>query len=151
MNFNGTPNPNGRNIAMASLRAVVACYIIYLGGKIISDHVKGESEMAPWMCWFFGILFIVAGAAFLFYTWKRYKKDKAEEAAKAAEEAAAAAVSEETAEESAETPTAELVEKTAEESVSEMVEESVSETVEESAEAVEEIPEEAQEAEEEKL
>ena len=86
MNFNGAPNPNGRNIAMASLRAVVAGYLIYLGGKIIYDHVKGQSEMIPWMCWFFGILFILAGSAFLIYTWMRYKKEKAEQAQEAAQE-----------------------------------------------------------------
>ena len=78
MNFNGGSNARTRAMAMAALRAFICVYLIYLGGKLIYDHVKGESEMAPWMVWFFGILFILAGLAFGIYTWKRYQKDKQE-------------------------------------------------------------------------
>lgn len=78
MNNNGAPNPRGRSTTMAMLRAVVSGYLIYLGGSLIYDHVKGKSEMVPWMVWVFGIFFILAGAAFGLYTWKRYQKEKAE-------------------------------------------------------------------------
>ncbi|MBP5294295.1 MAG: hypothetical protein J6Y95_01095 [Lachnospiraceae bacterium] len=106
MNNNGAPNPRNRAIAMASLRAVVAGYLVYLGGKLISDYLKGESEIIPWMVWVFGPLFIVAGLAFGFYTWKRYQKEKAEAQAEAVQESPAETlpeVPEETAEKPEET------------------------------------------------
>ena len=98
MNNNGAPNPRNRAIAMASLRAVVAGYLVYLGGKLISDYLKGESEIIPWMVWVFGPLFIVAGLAFGFYTWKRYQKEKAESQSVAVQDTSAETLPETTEE-----------------------------------------------------
>ena len=86
MNNNEAPNPRNRAIAMASLRAVVAGYLIYLGGKLIYDFLNGKSEIIPWMVWVFGPLFIVAGLAFGFYTWRRYQKEKLEAQAESVRE-----------------------------------------------------------------
>ena len=85
MNNLGAPNPKGRAISMASLRAVVAGYLIYLGGKLIYDRLHTESEMPVWLAWVFGIFFILVGGAFGFYTWKRYRKEVAEANAQEAE------------------------------------------------------------------
>ena len=88
MNNLGAPNAKGRAISMASLRAVVAGYLIYLGGKLIYDRLHtAESEMPVWLAWVFGIFFILAGSAFGFYTWKRYRKEVAEAKAQEAAEA----------------------------------------------------------------
>ena len=83
---NGASNPRGRAMVMATLRAVVAGYLIYLGGSLIYGQLKGESEMIPWVAWFFGIFFILAGGAFGIYTWKRYKKESTENPEEAPEE-----------------------------------------------------------------
>ena len=91
---NGAPNPRGRAMTMATLRAVVAGYLIYLGGSLIYGHLKGESEMIPWMAWFFGIFFILAGIAFGIYTWKRYKQETAEKPEETQEETAGEAADE---------------------------------------------------------
>ena len=98
---NGGSNPRGRAMTIATLRAVVAGYLIYLGGSLIYGRLKGESDMIPWMAWFFGIFFILAGVAFGIYTWKRYKQETTEKPEE---------VQEETAEETVDEP-AEITEK----------------------------------------
>jgi hypothetical protein len=110
MNSNGAPDPRNRAIAMASLRAVVAGYLIYLGGRLIYDYYHGTSEMALWMTWFFGVVFILAGSAFALYTWKRYQKEKREQPdvtsseGSSPEETEASALTTEGTEENAEAP-----------------------------------------------
>ena len=89
---NGAQSPRGRAITMATLRAVVAGYLIYLGGSLIYGQLKGESEMIPWMAWFFGIFFILAGGAFGIYTWKRYKKETKENPEETPEETTGEAI-----------------------------------------------------------
>lgn len=74
---------------MGVLRAVVAAYLVYLGGSLIRDWLQGGSTLAPWMVWLCGLFFIAAGLGFGLYTWRRWKAD-----AKAAAEETGAAASE---------------------------------------------------------
>ena len=68
-----------RNRAMnlASLRAVVAAYLVYLGGSLIVDHLRGRSEMPPLLAWAAGLIFIAAGLGFGYYIWKQWKSESA--------------------------------------------------------------------------
>ena len=73
------------------LRAVVAGYLVYLGGSIIYELIQGTTTLRPALGWILGPLFMIAGAGFGYFTWRRWKADeKAVEAltqaAKAAEE-----------------------------------------------------------------
>ncbi len=61
---------------MAALRAVVAAYLVYLGGSLVWDRLTGKSDMALWAVWGCGILFIAAGIAFGVFTWRRWQADK---------------------------------------------------------------------------
>ena len=72
-------NEPGRVTGMSVLRAAAAGYLIYLGITLISDHLSGKSTMAPWLAWCFGVLFVFAGAVFLWYSWKRYRQEMAEQ------------------------------------------------------------------------
>ena len=60
---------------LASLRAVVAAYLIYLGFSLILDHLRGRSTLFPVFAWVAGLVFIAAGIAFGFYIWKRWRAD----------------------------------------------------------------------------
>ena len=65
-------------LSIAILRGAVAAYLIYLGYSLIKDQLAGNSTMAPWLSWVSGVLFILAGAGFIWYSWKRYRADSAE-------------------------------------------------------------------------
>ena len=79
-----------RSTNLASLRAVVAAYLVYLGGSLIVDHLRGRSDMPPILAWAAGLIFIAAGIGFGYFIWKQWK----------AESAAAAAPAEDAGEES---------------------------------------------------
>lgn len=55
------------------LRAVVAGYLVYLGYSLIREQLKGSSAMVPWFAWACGLLFVVSGLAFGWYTWKTWR------------------------------------------------------------------------------
>ena len=59
----------------AMLRAAVAAYIIYLGGKLISGASDPATSMQPWQCWLFGCFFLAAGLAVGVYAWRRWRLD----------------------------------------------------------------------------
>ena len=61
---------------LASLRAVVAAYLIYLGFSLILDHLRGRSTLSPVFVWLAGFVFIAAGIAFGFYIWKCWRADR---------------------------------------------------------------------------
>ena len=60
-------------LSMAILRAAVAGYIIYLGVSLIRDQLTGGSTLAPWFSWVCGVLFVLAGPGFIWYSWKQYR------------------------------------------------------------------------------
>ena len=60
------------------LRGVVAGYLVYLGGSTIYDLIKGTSSLSPVLGWIAGPLFVIAGAAFGWFTWRRWKADERE-------------------------------------------------------------------------
>ena len=104
-------NANNRSSAgaMGILRAVIAGYLIYLGYMLIRDHLNGKSTLSPWLSWGFGAFFILAGAGFAWFTWKRYRceteKDAEEDSTETMEETAgedAADTAKKTTEEDAE-------------------------------------------------
>ena len=58
---------------LATLRAVVAGYLAYLGGSLIWDMLKGKSTLSPTLTWVAGLGFIAAALAFGFYTWRTWR------------------------------------------------------------------------------
>ena len=64
-----------RAVNMATLRAVVAGYLVYLGGSVICDLLKGRTSMSPALAWAAGLLFIAAGLGYGFYIWRRWQAD----------------------------------------------------------------------------
>ena len=64
-----------RAVNMATLRAVVAGYLVYLGGSVIYDLLKGRTSMSPALAWAAGLLFIAAGLGYGFYIWRRWQAD----------------------------------------------------------------------------
>jgi hypothetical protein len=60
---------------VATLRAVVAAYLLYLGGSLIWDMLKGKSTLSPAFAWIAGLGFIAAALVFGFYTWKRWRAE----------------------------------------------------------------------------
>ena len=66
----------GRAKSAAVLRGIVAGYIIYLGGSLIVDHLRGSSTLSPWAVWTAGLGFIAAGAAFGVYVWRRFRIER---------------------------------------------------------------------------
>ena len=60
------------------LRGVVAGYLVYLGGSTIYDLLRGTSTLSPVLGWTVGPLFVIAGAAFGWFTWRRWKADERE-------------------------------------------------------------------------
>ena len=61
---------------LASLRAVVAAYLIYLGFSLILDYMRGRSTLSPVFVWLIGLVFITAGIVFGFYIWRRWCADR---------------------------------------------------------------------------
>ena len=73
------------------LRGVVAGYLVYLGGSTIYELLRGTSSLSPVLGWIAGPLFVIAGAAFGSFTYRRWKADEKEvealtQQAKAAED-----------------------------------------------------------------
>ena len=60
------------------LRGVIAGYLVYLGGSTIYDLLRGTSTLSPVLGWTVGPLFVIAGAAFGWFTWRRWKADERE-------------------------------------------------------------------------
>lgn len=60
---------------LASLRAVVAAYLVYLGSSLIVDHLRGSSTLSPVFVWLVGLVFITAGIVFGFYVWRHWRAD----------------------------------------------------------------------------
>ena len=90
MDSKGTDSGRSRAKALnfAALRGVVAAYLVYLGVTLILDMLKGNSALSPAAVWALGLLFVLGGAGFGLYTWKRWKRDSSA-AAKTPEEASA--------------------------------------------------------------
>ena len=78
MNRDGKSIDSGRAGTIATLRAVVAGYLVYLGVSLVRDRINGVSDMALWLAWLCGVVFVIAGIAFGWYTWKRWRKDTSE-------------------------------------------------------------------------
>ena len=70
------------------LRGVVAGYLVYLGGSMLYEWIQGTSTLSPALVWTVGPLFILAGAGFGLFTWRRWKADEAAVQAQAEEAAA---------------------------------------------------------------
>ena len=62
-------------ITGATLRAVVAFYIGYLGYNIIKGVREGTTTMAPWIGWTAGLFFLAAALGVCVYAWLRYRQD----------------------------------------------------------------------------
>lgn len=79
MNSDKNSSAQKRTKAMnfATMRAVVAGYLVYLGGSLIYDYLKSRSDMTPLQAWGFGLLFIAAGVGYGLYTWKRWQAEAA--------------------------------------------------------------------------
>lgn len=73
----GFASPGG----MAILRAAVAGYLIYLGFTLIRDLLSGSSGLPPAAAWGIGAVFMLAGALFLVYAWRRFRAEQKAEAA----------------------------------------------------------------------
>ena len=59
----------------ATLRAVVAGYLLYLGGSLLWDLLKGTSTLSPALAWTAGLGFIAAALAFGLYTWRTWRRE----------------------------------------------------------------------------
>ncbi len=62
-----------------ALRAVVAAYLVYLGGSLIYDKITGKADIPVAVAWLAGLLFIVCGLFFAVYTWRRWRALQAPE------------------------------------------------------------------------
>ena len=74
---------HSKAVNRAVLRGVIAGYLVYLGGSLLYDLIKGTSSLSPLVGWTIGPLFVIAGVAFGFFTWRRWKTDEREVQAKA--------------------------------------------------------------------
>ena len=59
----------------ATLRAVVALYLIYLGYTILKNTIRGESTLPLWLGWTAGIVFIAGSLGFCVYIYRRWRAD----------------------------------------------------------------------------
>ena len=78
---NDAARERAKAVNRAALRGVICAYLIYLGGSLLRDMLRGESTLSPLIGWGAGLLFVLGGAGFGFFTWRRWKLD-----VKAAEE-----------------------------------------------------------------
>ena len=69
---------HSKAVNRAVLRGVIAGYLVYLGGSTIYDLLRGTSTLSPVLGWTVGPLFVIAGAAFGWFTWRRWKADERE-------------------------------------------------------------------------
>jgi len=60
----------------ATLRAVVAAYIVYLGWTVLRGVLNGTSPVPVWVAWLVAAVFTAGAIGFLFYTWKTYLRDR---------------------------------------------------------------------------
>ena len=67
-----------KNTGQSVLRGVIAAYLIYLGGTLMLDQIKGAATISPVVIWIFGPLFVIAGLGFGCYTWKQWKAGQAD-------------------------------------------------------------------------
>lgn len=65
-----------KTINMAALRAAVAVYLIYLGVSLVRDRLQGNSTLPPALAWVAGLVFLLAGAAFGWYAWRRWQSER---------------------------------------------------------------------------
>ena len=96
---NGNDEKNDQNeqrmVPRTALMSLVAAYLMYLGFNILRGWYQGDPGMPPWVAVLFGILFIVAGGAYLIYLLLPYlKKKSGEESAAAPENEEPAAIPE---------------------------------------------------------
>ena len=96
---NGNDEQNDQNeqrmVPRTALMSLVAAYLMYLGFNILRGWYQGDPGMPPWVAVLFGILFIVAGGAYLIYLLLPYlKKKSGEESAAAPENEEPAAIPE---------------------------------------------------------
>ena len=87
---NGNDEQNDQNeqrmVPRTALMSLVAAYLMYLGFNILRGWYQGDPGMPPWVAVLFGILFIVAGGAYLIYLLLPYLKKKSGEESAAAPE-----------------------------------------------------------------
>ena len=82
-------------VPRTALMSLVAAYLMYLGFNILRGWYQGDPGMPPWVAVLFGILFIVAGGAYLIYLLLPYlKKKSGEESAAIPENSESAAAPE---------------------------------------------------------
>ena len=96
---NGNDEQNDQNeqrmVPRTALMSLVAAYLMYLGFNILRGWYQGDPGMPPWVAVLFGILFIVAGGAYLIYLLLPYlKKKSGEESAAIPEKSESAAAPE---------------------------------------------------------
>ena len=96
---NGNDEQNDQNeqrmVPRTALMSLVAAYLMYLGFNILRGWYQGDPGMPPWVAVLFGILFIVAGGAYLIYLLLPYlKKKSGEESAAIPENSESAAAPE---------------------------------------------------------
>ena len=63
---------------MLVIRLFVCGYLIYLGGSLIYDQMRGASSIQPWISWVFGVLFVAGGLVIGLFTWKKYRANTSE-------------------------------------------------------------------------
>ena len=59
----------------ATLRAVAAVYIFYLGWTVLRNTLQGGSTVPSWVGWVAGLVFMGGALAFAVYIYKRYRAD----------------------------------------------------------------------------
>ena len=96
---NGNDEQNDQNeqrmVPRTALMSLVAAYLMYLGFNILRGWYQGDPGMPPWVAVLFGILFIVAGGAYLIYLLLPYlRKKSGEESAAISEKSESAAAPE---------------------------------------------------------
>ena len=75
---NNTQTPEQRRaVNFFALRAAVAAYLIYLGFDLFRAYLIGASTLSPALAWICGPGFMAAGAAFILYSWRRYRRESA--------------------------------------------------------------------------
>jgi TRAP-type C4-dicarboxylate transport system permease small subunit len=75
-NFEYDIQKRARAGSSAVFRVVVAAYIIYLGWTVLRGVLNGTSPVPVWVAWLVAIVFTAGAGAFLFYTWKKYLRDR---------------------------------------------------------------------------
>ena len=67
------PAKRNKAVNMATLRAVVAAYLLYLGVSILWDYLRGVSTLSAPVAWASGLGFSAAAIAFGIFTWKHLR------------------------------------------------------------------------------